>query len=295
MKETITIDYEEEGVQGPLADEKKRQSYVVLKSLAVPGSHCEIWCYEGPVWKADDHHLENNRLVLTHHLAQTTIKTIVEPAEDGAEFTVEVSGPDKESVQQVEYLEPCWQLKRADNFGHRGDPENYVKDFVARCFVFLDRGLTCMNDTRRLPAKRYGNDLLAKRANAPITWTQDYFPTWRKHPGQEPGQRLGRSTDRPVYPIIGCISRDNNYLVAWAWPQCGVLNQAWIDCLHPVPQISESYDPSTNTSRSRSKIYFLPNDEERLLQAFKRDFPDWKIPANPLNCNRGPDIIMKPE
>ncbi len=295
MKDPVTIDYKEEAIQGLMPEEITRHTYVDLKYSAVPGSHCQIWCYEGPVWNASNHHLENNQLILTHHLAQALITTIVKPADDGVEFTVEVTGPDKESVQQVEYLEPCWQLKRADNFGHRGDPENYVEEFVARCFVFLDGGLTCMKDTSRLPAKRYGNDLQAKRANAPLTWTQDYFPTWRIHPGQEPGQRLGRSTDRPVLPIIGCISRDNNYLVAWAYPQCGVLNQAWIDCLHPAPQISESYDPSTNTSRSRSKIYFLPNDEELLLQAFKRDFPDWKIPSGPLNCIRRSDINMEPE
>ena len=149
----------------------------------------------------------------------------------------------------------------------------YVDDFVSRCFVFLEGGLTRLNDTRRVPGTRRK----ISKANLPEPWIQEYFPIWRKHPGQIPGRR-GYSLDRPVAPIIGCVSRDGRYLAAIAWPEARSLGQVWHDCLHPRPAIGESYDGRRNRIVSRGRIYFLPNDEAALRSAFRRDFPDWRRP-----------------
>ena len=100
---------------------------------------------------------------------------------------------------------------------------------------------------------------------------------WRHHPGQVEGER-GYSPDRPVFPLIGCVSRDGNRLAAFAWPEARSLGQVWHDCLHPRPAIGESYDQRTGRTVSRGKIYFLPNDEGLLLEAFGRDFPEWTGP-----------------
>ena len=100
---------------------------------------------------------------------------------------------------------------------------------------------------------------------------------WRHHPGQVEGER-GYSPDRPVFPLIGCVSRDGNRLAAFAWPEARSLGQVWHDCLHPRPAIGESYDQRTGRTVSRGKIYFLPNDEDLLLEAFERDFPGWTRP-----------------
>jgi hypothetical protein len=81
-----------------------------------------------------------------------------------------------------------------------------------------------------------------------------------------------------VYPIIGCTSRDGEYLAAFAWPEARSLGQVWHDCLHPRPSIAESYDPIAGKTVSRGRLYFLPNEERRLLDAFRRDFPDWQRP-----------------
>ena len=142
--------------------------------------------------------------------------------------------------------------------------------------MILERGLTHLDDTRRIPGTL---ERVNDKANLPKPWIQEYFPVWRKHPGQVPGQR-GYSLDRPMYPLIGCSSHDGKYLVAIAWPEARSLGQVWHDCLHPRPAIGESYDAQTNRIVSVGRIYFLPNDEAALLAAFRRDFPTWRRPPS---------------
>jgi len=251
--------------------ENEKYSLVNITVPSIPGLVCEIWCYEDRLGKAASHREEGDALVLIHRLETATVTSHFEPVDDGVDVRVEVTGPDMAHVQAVKALNPCWQLGRSEAFGNRGD---YVQDFVARCFVILDRGLTLLKDTRRIPGTRNRpND----RANLPEPWIQEYFPTWRPHPGQIPGQR-GYSLDRPVYPLIGCVSRDGKNLAAFAWPETRSLGQVWHDCLHPRPAIGESYDPKANRTISRGRLYFIPNDEKLLLDAFKRDFPGWKRP-----------------
>ncbi len=176
-------------------------------------------------------------------------------------------------MRAVKSLNLCWQLRRSESFGNRGD---YVTDFVARSFVILEEGVTLLKDTRRVPGTRDRED---DKANLPEPWIQEYFPIWRRHPGQVKGQR-GYSLDRPVYPLIGVVSRDGEYLAAFAWPETRSLGQVWHDCLHPRPAIGESYDPASNHTVSHGRLYFLPNSEQQLLEAFQRDFPEWRPPIS---------------
>jgi len=248
---------------------------VTIEVPPLPGKF-DIWCYEDQLGRPVAHTLDAGILTLTHRLGKAIVTTQFTPAEDGVKVLVEVTGPDAESVKAVESLNPCWQFRRAESFQNRGD---YVEDFVARCFVILENGLTFMKDTRRIPGTRADK---TDKANLPRPWIQEYYPVWREHPGQIPGRR-GNSLDRPVYPLIGCISRDGKYLAAFAWPETARLGQVWHDCLHPRPVIGESYDPKTNRIVSRARIYFRENDEEALIAAFKRDFPNWKRPVSACN------------
>ena len=252
-------------------------SFVSIAMPALAG-RCEIWCYEGGLGKAVKHERDGKVLILTHKWKQATVTSRFEPVDDGVEVRVEVTGSDAESVKAVNALNPCWQLRRSDAFRWRGRGEgrgDYVEDFVARCFVILEGGLTLLKNTRRVPGTRpRKND----PANYAEPWIQEYVPLWRKHPGQVRGNR-GYSLDRPVYPLIGCVSRDGRVLAAIAWPETRRLGQVWHDCLHPRSVIGESYDEGTNRIVSRARLYFMPNDEAVLLAAFKRDFPDWRQPV----------------
>lgn len=255
--------------------EQKGNTLVNIRVPAMEGMECEIWCYEQENMNAAVEHYreDTGTLVLLHKNDKSTITSRFVPSIGAVDIYVTVTGPTEEDVLSVGGLNPCWQFEKSSNFSS-ADREKYVEDFVARCFVILDSGFTLMKDTRRIPGTRERRD---DKANLPNPWIQEYIPIWRKHPGQTKGQR-GRSPDRPVYPIIGCTSRDGKYLAAIAWPETMSLGQVWHHCVHPRPRIVESYDRESNEIRSRARIYFMENDGEKLIVAFRRDFPHWARP-----------------
>ena len=245
-----------------------KYTIVSIRVPAVPGLVCEVWCYEDRLGKAADHRREGGSLVLTHRHREATVTSRFEPVREGVNVLVTVTGK-RSDVRAVGHLNPCVQFQRSPTFGNQGA---YVDDFVERCFVILDQGRTSLKDTRRIPGTRpRKND----PANHPKPWIQEYVPVWRNHPGQVRGQR-GYSPDRPVYPIIGVISREGKHLAAIAWPEANRLGQVWHCCVHPRPLISESFDEGSGETRSRGRLYFMSNDEAKLLAAFTRDFPDFE-------------------
>lgn len=271
-----TVHLAEVRAQQPFAtkveySESEHEALVTVIAVELPELRCDVWCYEDRLGKPVGHGKDGETLILTHRAGEANVTSRFVPVDDGVEIRVEVSGPDAEAVKAVGSLNPCCQFRQSDAFRNRGD---YADDFVARCFVILERGLTNLDDTRRIPGTREREN---DKANLPKPWIQEYFPIWRKHPGQVPGQR-GYSLDRPVYPLIGCTSRDGKYLAAIAWPEARSLGQVWHDCLHPRPAIGESYEAETNRIVSVGRIYFLPIDEAKLLAVFRRDFPDWRRP-----------------
>jgi cytohesin len=259
----------------PILDvERKRNgTYLTIRSESIPGLLLDVWCYEDKLGDATRYEKQGGAVVLIHKLEEATVTTRFEPSQTGVDIEVHVTGPTAEVVRKVQRLNPCCQFARSAAFRSEG---NYVDDFVARCFVFLDAGMTLLKDTKRIPGTRPRTD---DKANYPKPWIQEYFPAWRKHPGQIKGQR-GYSPDRPVYPIIGAVSRDGKYLAAIAWPETASLGQVWHHCIHPRPLIAESFDSKTGEIRSCGKIYLMENDEEKLLARFKEDFPHWRSPPD---------------
>jgi len=246
-----------------LSVEKVQYGTVVsIRDTVIPGLVLDVWCYEDALGDPVSYHNEGNTLVL-----------IDEPLPDGVDIKVNVKGTEAGDVQKVRNLNPCCQLERSASFKSTG---NYVDDFVARCFIYLDKGMTYLSDTKRIPGTIEDK---SDKANDPKPWIQEYYPTWRRHPGQIQGQR-GYSTDRPVYPVIGAVSRDRKYLVAVAWPETMRLGQVWHHCIHPRPIIGESYDNTKGEINTHGKIYLMANDGEQLLAKFKKDFPEWRRPPD---------------
>jgi ankyrin repeat protein len=264
----------------PILDvERKRNgTYLMIRTESIPGLLLDVWCYEDKLGDATRYEKQGGAVVLIHKLEEATVTTRFEPRQTGVDIQVHVTGPTAEAVRKVQRLNPCCQFARSAAFRSKG---NYVDDFVARCFVFLDAGMTLLKDTKRIPGTRPRTD---DKANYPKPWIQEYFPAWRKHPGQIKGQR-GYSPDRPVYPIIGAVSRDGKYLAAIAWPETASLGQVWHHCIHPRPVITESFDAKTGETCSRGKIYLMENNEEKLLRQFKEDFPHWQRPPDDAKCD----------
>ena len=273
-------DGEEEGevtqdARLPMLDVERGKygTYLTIRSESIPGLLLDVWCYEDRLGDATRYEKQGGAVVLIHKLEEATVTTRFEPSQTGVDIQVHVTGPNAEAVQKVKGLNPCCQFGRSAAFRSEG---NYVHDFVARCFVFLDAGMTLLKDTKRIPGTLPRKD---DRANYPKPWIQEYFPMWRKHPGQIKGRR-GYSPDRPVYPIIGVVSRDGKHLAAIAWPETTSLGQVWHHCIHPRPLTAESFDVKTGEIRSCGKIYLMENDEKKLLRQFKEDFPLWRRPQD---------------
>jgi hypothetical protein len=250
----------------------------------IEGIGVDLWCYEDSFRKAKRSKREGRTLVLFHEHEGNRLESRFEPVPGGVEITVTLSGSDEEAIKNVEFLNMCVTYQRSQAFSNEKDKfdESYLSDFVGRSFVFLEQGLTRLVDTERIPSIDERDNPFSARGRAPKPWVQEYIPTWirrsdfvRTFYGRRP-----LSSDRPVYPIIGVISRDERFLSAIAWPDCSRLGQLFISCVHANPKLAENYDPATNRCATRGKVYFMENDAAKLLDRFAHDFPDWTRPPD---------------
>ena len=228
---------------------------------------CDLWCYEDKFGAGEGHPQADGSMILKHHRAdnsQIELTTHLVPSLDTVVSSIAVTGPDEDGVQSVRRVNACWQFRNSDSFGNR---EHFVRDFVNRCFVYTDKGFTRMTDTERFPDTRRPPD---HEYNSP-PWVQRYVPIWKEHPGQ-PEASWGVSTDRPVYSLVGAVSRDGRHLAAWGCYQCDGIGQGWHDCLHLLPDLSLDYDREKNRIASRSVFYFMENDPDKLLAKYRADF-----------------------
>jgi len=251
----------------------KEQSGAQTQTIAritvpsIPDLVCDLWCYEDKFGAGQGEPQADGSMILKHKRCdnpQIGLTTHLIPSFDMVESLVTVVAPDESAVRSIRRINACWQFRKSESFGNRG---HFVRDFVSRCFIYTDKGFTRMTDTKRFPDTRRPPD---HEYNSP-PWVQRYVPIWEEHPGQ-PKAGWGVSTDRPVYSLVGAVSRDGKHLAAWGCYQCGGIGQGWHDCLHLLPDLSLDYDEEKNRIASRSMFYFMENDPDRLLARYRADF-----------------------
>ncbi len=234
---------------------------------AIPDAVCDLWCYEDKFGVGEPGRLADGGLQFAHKHARldgVELTTVLTPGSDSVAIRLTVTGPNLESVQAVRRVNACWQFRGSNSFGNRG---HYVRDFVGRCFVHTDAGITRLTATRRHPDTRRPAD---DPRNSP-PWVQRYVPAWGDHPGQ-PAASWGNSDDRPTRSLVGVVSRDGRHLAAWACGRCVGIGQGWHDCLHLLPDMSRDVDATTRRIETTSRMYFLPNDTDALLARYQQDF-----------------------
>jgi len=165
---------------------------------------------------------------------------------DEVEFNFQITNKGSEPIDLNWFQPACIRVDRFTG----GNQSNYI----ARSFIFTERGLTMMDRTTR-------------REEAVYRGGQVYVP---KGINLEDVNPRPISPDQPVNGLIGCVSADEEWLLAKAWDRTHELFQGVYVCLHADPHVGGLKAGETKTVRG--KLYLLKNDPKELLKRYERDF-----------------------
>jgi hypothetical protein len=238
---------------------------LTVSGAQIPGGDLEIWYLEAFCRKGSTH----------RDWAETKIphKTrLIHANADQKELRfVTTAGPDVEVQHQVitradeielsfqftnhsgkavdlEWFQPaCIRVARFTG----SDQTNYIR----RWFIFTERGLTRLADTRRTVEALYRGG-------------QVFVPQGINLNDVNPRPIC---LDRPTNGLIGCFSADGKSLLATASDKTQELFEGVYVCLHSDPHIG-GLGPHESKS-VRSRIYIMTNDVAALLGKWKR----WKM------------------
>jgi hypothetical protein len=231
----------------------------------IPGCRTRVDCYEGRFSEREGALQADGSLLLHNRDFGVEVTTHLIPEPGALRWEVEAVSDDPAALQRARSgINPCWWMRPGAGLTH----ETNVLDVVPRMFIFTERGCVRLSDTERLTTRTYPLDHVAN--NPP--WVQCYVPTWVEYP-DDPHTFFGYSPDRPVRALLGCVSRDGDWLVAFGSVACGIMAQGWHDCLHLCPAFTDFADEGSGRIRLRARMYFMENDPAKLLATYLQDFP----------------------
>jgi hypothetical protein len=170
---------------------------------------------------------------------------------DEVDFQLVATNPT--SVEsQAHWAQPCIRVDRFTGVPSKRSSEEYLP----HCFVFID-GLPT-----RLPTQPW-----ATKAR--------YVPGQVWCPAKVPRDDVNPRPLSSLVPsngLIGCYSSDERKILATAWEPYQELFQGVIVCLHSDFRIG-GLKPG-ETKRIRGKIYVVDADIAKLLERYRRDFPE---------------------
>ena len=134
-------------------------------------------------------------------------------------------------------------------------------NYTSQSFIFTSNGLVKLDQLRRTTEALYVGG-------------QVYLPDFVREPDANPRPVC---LDHPINGLIGCISADRSWLLATASDHTHELFEGVYVCLHSDPRLN-GLAPGETKDR-KGKIYLLPNNPQKLLERYRRDFPnrggDW--------------------
>lgn len=229
----------------------------------LPGGKLEIWyleafCRKGAAnQKWDKTTFPHKTVLLSVTTNRLRFRTEVQPnvevlhrvtaGADEIDFEFEFKNRGREPVG-IEWFQPaCIRVERFTGTNQGG--------YIARSFIFTERGLTTLDKTRRTQEAVYRGG-------------QVYLPR-----GINPENANPRplNLDNPTNGLIGCFSSDNMFLLATASDATHELFEGVYVCLHSDPLVGGL--AAGETKRIRSKIYIMTNDVNGLLTRYRKDFP----------------------
>ena len=170
----------------------------------------------------------------------------VRAAKDEVTFDFKLTNTGNEAVD-VNWFQPA--CIRVDRFTGRNQ-----SNYITRSFIFTDRGLTTLAQTKRTEDAIYRGG-------------QVYVPKGIPLADVNPRPLCG---DQPVNGLIGCFSEDDRWLLATAWDKTHELFEGVYVCLHADPHVG-GLKPG-ETKEVHGKLYLMKNDATALLKRYERDF-----------------------
>lgn len=180
-------------------------------------------------------------VVVDHHIRAVA---------DGVEFHLTAANRGT-APSLAHWAQPCVRVDRFTG----ADQQSYL----AKSFVFLD-GLPA-----RLPTERWAT-------KARYVPGQVWCPA---HVSRDDVNPRPLSSDVPSSGLIGCFSKNNDWVLATAWEPYQELFQGVIVCLHSDFRIGGLAPGESKTIRGRLYLMAAPDgDLTGLLSAYRRDFPE---------------------
>ena len=240
----------------------------------------DLLCYEHSGMTYLDHKtLDGGVIELRHRSNKSShvlLITTVTPEPGAIELVARpaLAQPDSDVTLPDTLPRPnlCFRVKRSQQFF--GSFPHPFPDFIRRCFIFTEKGMTFLADTERKRLPRIEDQPDDPRNQPP--WVQVYTPLWRPVARQKSKETwYNYSPDRYALPVMGVVSQDGKHLTAIANGSATTLTQAWQECLHNFPGWLPA-DAPPKDRRMRVKIYIMPNDPDRLIRRVLKDFPNAK-------------------
>jgi hypothetical protein len=170
----------------------------------------------------------------------------VRAGKDEVTFDFRLTNQGAEAVD-VNWFQPA--CIRVDRFTGRNQ-----SNYIARSFIFTERGLTTLAQTKRTEDALYRGGQVYVPKGIPLT-------------DVNPRPLCG---DQPVNGLIGCYSEDDRWLMATAWDKTHELFEGVYVCLHADPHVG-GLAPG-ETKEVHGKLYLMKNDVKALLKRYERDF-----------------------
>ncbi len=218
-----------------------------LEAFCRSGAHTQAWGKTTIPHKTTLLTNENNRVLRFRTTVQSEMEVnhVVTSGDDELDIRFTMTNRGKEDVNAQWFQPACIRVEKFTGC--------VQSNYTAKSFIFTERGLTTLDQTRRTEEALYRGG-------------QVYVM-----PGVSPNDANPRPLclDRPTNGLIGCFSADGRQLLATASDQTHELFEGVYVCLHSDPRIGGLKAGETKTIRA--KVYVLTNDVPALLRRYERD------------------------
>lgn len=220
-----------------------------LEAFCRSGAHAQAWGQTTLPHKTTLLTNEASRLLRFRTLVQTNVEVthVVTAGLDEIDFRFTLVNHGTQNIDLQWFQPACIRVEQFTGCAQ--------SNYTAKSFIFTQRGLTTLADTRRTEDALYrGGQVYVM----PSVELRDANPR-------------PLSLDRPANGLIGCFSADGKQLLATASDATHELFEGVYVCLHSDPRVGGLKAGETKTIHA--KLYVLTNDVPALLRRYGKDFP----------------------